>query len=240
MKVKLDILFTEMVTPPRCRKPRPREGETEITVNIREVAEERAPIAFLVNDYGREQNKVRQYNGKLYRQVQDRREDWNNDTDCLDTKPLWINQRAEQVNWQWLLVRRTGKYMSGSEWRELTWDYGSQAEQTSYSKKQTEKYILVNGEAYERTGEPYYYVNTFGLGRNHGGTGFFVGWADYHDRKKVWGWSAADTEGAVEKAVKIALGRGDTESVVSIRDSTYYRIEVLIPQAIKRTYARGY
>lgn len=226
MKQTIKVRHTEMITPPRCRKARPQEGESEITVSIREVSADRAHVAFIVSEYDREPRKVRQYNGKLYRQVQDRQPQYLETNERDETRPFWLNQTAAQCNWKWLLTR-------GYKWN---WNLQQHKDD---AKKRAENYIIIDGEAYERTGEPYYSVTCFGLGRNHGGTGFFVGWADSRDRKNIWGMSAADKGAAIERAVEIALNRGDTDSVSHIR-STSYNIEVLMPEAIKRRYAKDY
>lgn len=235
MKLTIKVHHTEMVTPPRCRKPRPQEGKSEITVNIREVSAEAAPVAFIVSEYDQEPRKVRMYRGKLYRQVQDRqpqdREVNRRDENC----PLWLNQAAEQCNWGWLLRPNYGRYNHVGKY----WDYGTLATNKSKAAHTAENHIIVDGEAYERTGEPYYSVTCFGLGNNHGGTGFFVGWADYRDRKAIWGMTAADKHAAIEKGVEIALKRGDTESEEHIRQ-TPYDIQVFMPECIKRKYSKEY
>lgn len=223
-----------MVTPPRCRKPRPQEGESEITVNIREVSAEVAPVAFVVSEYDREPRKVRTYRGKLYRQVQDRQPQDREANRRDENRPLWLNQAAEQCNWEWLLRPNYGIYNHVGKY----WDYGTLATNKSKVAKTTTNYIIVDGEAYERTGEPYYSVVCFGLGNNHGGTDFFVGWADYRDRKAIWGMTAADKGAAIEKGVQIALRRGDTESVDYIRRSGNENIDVFIPECIKRKYSQ--
>lgn len=225
MKVKLNIQHTEFVIPPRCRKARPQEGKTEISVNIREVSADRAPVAFIVNEYNREQQEVRLYNGRLYRQVQDRRDEWREMVRTNEYAPLWVNQRAEKANWKWLLNR--------CEWHKTL------AQNTESIREQSEKFIIVDGMAYERTGEPYYYGMTFGLGMNHGGTAFCIGWADYRDRKAIWGMSAADKPAAIDRVVKIALDRGDTNYVNHIQNPIEH-IEVIMPSAIKRRYNKEY
>ena len=226
MKVIFTIRHTEMVTPPRCRKPRPQEGESEIKINIREVSAEAAPVAFVVSEYDREPRKVRSYRGKLYRQVQDRQPQYMETNQRDDNRPFWLNQAAAQCNWQWLIT-------PGYNWN---WTLRQHKENAA---KRAENYIIVDGEAYERTGEPYYSVTCFGLGNNHGGTGFFVGWAYYRDRKAIWGMSARDKQAAIAKGVEIALNRGDTESVSHIQQP-FADIQVLMPTAIKRRYAKDF
>lgn len=223
MKTTVTVHHTEMVIPPRCRKPRPQEGTTELTVNIREVSAGHAPVAFIVSEYNQEPRMVRMINGKLYRQVQDRQSQFKETLECDETIPLWVNQKAGQVDWAWHLTLGCERNMPLEQHKQRI------AERAANT-------IIVDGDAYERTGEPYYSVATFGLGNNHGGTGFFVGWADYRDRKKVWGMSAADGQAAIEHAVDVALNRGDTKSVEYIRNGGNGSIEVVMPSAIKRRY----
>lgn len=210
-----------MVTPSRCRKARPQEGKTEVPVNIRETSADRAPIAFVVTEFDREPRNVRLYNGKLYAQVQDRQTQYYVTNERDEYGPLWLNQTAEQADWKWLINR--------GDW------YKTLAENTATIKECAEKFIIVDGMAYERSGEPYYYGVCFGLGVNHGGTGFLIGWADYRDRKAVWGMSANDKQFAINRVVQIALERGDTDSVDNIKKTSFH-IEVLMPSAIKRRY----
>ena len=87
-----------MVIPPRCRKPRPQEGASEIKINIREVSAEAAPVAFVVSECDREPRKVRSYRGKLYRQVQDRQPQYMKTNQRDDNRPFWLNQAAAQCN----------------------------------------------------------------------------------------------------------------------------------------------
>lgn len=235
MKATIKFRYTEMVIPARCRKARPKEGETTYAVNIREVEEQNAPIAFVVTEYDREPRKVRLYNGKLYRQVQDRQPQYMKTNKRDENRPFWLNQTAEAVNWQWLLGTRGGNWNGQMK----CWDYRSQADNRDSIKKRAQEHIIVNGEAYKRTGEPYYHTICFGCGNNHGGTGFFIGWADYTDRKKIWGWTAADKKAATDKAAKVAANRGDTGSIDHILNPIE-DIAVLMPEAIKRKYEHTY
>lgn len=221
MKVIITVRYTEMVIPARCRKPRPQKGTAEITVNIREVSEDRAPVAFVVTEYDKEPRTVRLYGGKLYRQVQDMQPQYMTTKERDKNRPFWLNQAAAKCNWKELL-----KYWNG-EW--------PLQKHKDYARKEAEQYIIVDGMAYKRTGEPYYYGMTFGLGHNHGGTGLFVGWTDHRNRKRVWGMSAANKESAISRVVGFALRRGDTDSVEHIKHPIEH-IEVLMPSAIKRNY----
>lgn len=229
MKVKVSYEFTEKVIPPRCRKARELHYKDEIMVNIREVASDKAPVAFVVKEFEHEVRKVRLYNGRLYKQHQDRRKGYDK-LPYEECHPLWVNQTSDMIelhHWEWLL---------GSTWQT----HKSKADNITAICQRGQNLIIIDGEVYERTGEPYYSVTCFGLGGNHGGTGFFVGWADYRDRKSVWGMVASDKDAAINRAVEIALNRGDTESVDYIRRSGNGSIEVILPQAIKRRYSKDY
>lgn len=229
MKVDLNIRYTEMVTPPRCRKPRPEDGDATISVNIKEVPEERAPVAFIVKEFEHEQRYVRFYSGKLYRQIQERRDRAH---DCGSIMPLWITQKAENVNWQWLIGNSSGIFRRG---KHLYWDYGSRKSNVERIKRNAQKYIVIDDIAYELTGEPYYSVTCFGLGNNHGGTDIFIDWSE-RSNKKVFGYTPLDKEAAINSAIDIATRRGDTEDIEDLRACEFYDIKVLIPTAVKRTY----
>ncbi len=210
----------------RYRKPRPQERESEVTVNIREVLAQAAPVAFIVSEYDRGLRKVRYYNGKLWRQAQDRQPQYMNTKKRDENRPFWLNQTAALCNWQWLISP------------SCNWQCTLQQHKENAAKRAA-NHIIVEGEVYERTGEPYYSAVCFGLGCNHGGTGFFIEWADYRDRKAIWGMAATDKHTAIEKGVQIALNRGDTESVSHIRQ-TCCDIKVLMPETIRRKYAKDY
>ena len=229
MKVDLNIRYTGMVVPPRCRKPRPEEGVATISVNIKDVPAERAPVAFIVKEFERQRREVRLYAGKLYRQIQDQRD---RSQDCESNMPLWITQRADQVNWQWRMGNMSGIFR---RCKSPYWDYGTLKANAQRVRSLAKKFIVVDGFAYELTGEPYYSVTCFGLGNNHGGTGLFVGWS-YRSNKNVFGYTPLDKNAAINSAVEIASRRGDTDDIESLRACTFYDINVLIPSAVKRTY----
>lgn len=235
MKVNLNIRHTEMIIPPRCRKPRPEEKESQISVHIREISKDSAPIAFLVKEFDRQVREVRLFNGRLYKQYQDRqkRHEARNVRE-YESNLLWKNQRAEQVQWQSLLVFNSGNFCRG---RKPYWDYGTLQANVESSRKAAKEYIIVDGYVYQRTGEPYYHIECFGLGHNHGGTGLFVKWSDY-SRKAVFGYSPLDKGAAIRAAVEIATNRGDTDDIERLQACDYYDIQVVIHTAVKRKYER--
>jgi hypothetical protein len=219
MKVEINIRYKETFVPYRCRKPRSEEKECKVSISIREVSKSAAVPAFIVKAFQDEKRIVVMYQGKLYRQVQDRRKD---DKDLPDGEPLFINQTADSIDWEWRLKDYYSERCSKDEYVSLL-------------RRKARRYIIIDGDVYERCCEPYYSVTTFGLGRNHGGTGFFVSWANPVSRK-VYGWSAIDTQAAIEAAVRVALARGDTKSEDYIRSGGNGSIEVLMPNAVTRIY----
>lgn len=77
-----------------------------------------------------------------------------------------------------------------------------------------------------------YVINTFGLGHNHGGTGFFI---EYHYNTNISNknyFSALEREKAIAYGKKVAANRGDTESIEGMGECDI--IEVLMPKMVKR------
>lgn len=95
-----------------------------------------------------------------------------------------------------------------------------------------ENFLVFDGKVWVRCGEPYYTYNTFGMGNNHGGTGFFIRESINYDLVNATTFNALDREKAIEHTVSVALNRGDTNDVDRIKN-TDKNIEVLIPEAVK-------
>lgn len=94
--------------------------------------------------------------------------------------------------------------------------------------------VLINGEVWQHVSEPVYTVYTMGLGANHGGTGMDARFLDdaKHRTSADRIFSILEPETAIEGAVKVALDRGDTESVPRIR-AWFKKIEVIDPSVFK-------
>lgn len=98
--------------------------------------------------------------------------------------------------------------------------------------KKATGFVVFNGIVWERCEEPMYVVNTFGLGHNHGGTGFFI---EYHYNPNIPNinyFNALQRKEAIEYGKKVAAGRGDTDSIPGLGDHEI--IEVLMPEMVKR------
>ncbi len=219
MKVEISIKYKETFVPYRCRKPRTEERTASVFVSIRETTISKTTPAFIVNQFQNEERKVILYQGRLYRQAQDR---VRNDENLEDGQPLFINQRADTYDWEWKLQDYHG-------------ELGPKDEYLHILRRKARRFLIVDGDVYEKCCEPFYSVTTFGLGRNHGGTGFFVSWANPISKKER-GWSPVDTEAAIEGAVRVALDRGDTDSESYIRKGGNGSIKCLLPSAVTRIY----
>ena len=95
--------------------------------------------------------------------------------------------------------------------------------------KEADRYLIIGNEVWRHCGEPRYVIITFGLGHNHGGTGLFVNtWYNDNISKDRY-FNALQGKEAVAEAKRVALGRGDTESVGRFREM----IKVHLPETVK-------
>lgn len=85
------------------------------------------------------------------------------------------------------------------------------------AKKYAKQFVVFKGVLWERTEEPLYTYTTFGLGNNHGGTGFFIRYGRQVRSDRKMYWHADEREAAINAALKAATRRGDTESVKMIK-----------------------
>ncbi len=83
-----------------------------------------------------------------------------------------------------------------------------------------DQYIIIGNHVWQQVEQPIYVYNTFGLGHNHGGTGFFVSFIDPNNipkcNKKFY-FMPEQLKKALDTVLKVAADRGDTESVKSIK-----------------------
>ena len=90
--------------------------------------------------------------------------------------------------------------------------------------------LIVDGISYVAAGEPRYYVITFGLGRNHGGTSLSCSYSYNENISKSSYFNLLQRDEAITAATKTAKNRGDTESLpITIEES----FKILIPEAIQ-------
>lgn len=84
------------------------------------------------------------------------------------------------------------------------------------AQKVVDQFVFFDNIWWIETDPPVYNYNTFGLGNNHGGTGFFISYVDIkslakYDRKFYF--TPKQREKAIKTVIKVAAGRGDTNDV---------------------------
>lgn len=225
MKVQVTYKYQHTFIPKRCRKERQEVRETTFQATIREVDAKDAPVAFIVRQYGSYPSIVRLFNGRLYRNnfdyatryvYEDENKLYSRETKH-DLIPL------DKTDWERMLQPYYG------------FPYKSEDEVKAGARKSARKLIIVDGQLYQLTGEPFYKGLTFGLGHNHGGCGFFAEFlpATRMKYKEMYpvSFPATQRTEAIKEMLMVAIRRGDTESYDYLLRGGNGDIEVLIPEA---------
>lgn len=204
MNIELKVKFNETYLPtPRCRKLRNRIKEKNIVIDIKEATNKNAPIAFITISWDNK-TEYRFWNDKLW------------------TKLFWSENHGGKDGL--LPISELHHYLHVYTY----WKYNETEIEEEY-KKLTGEYIIIDNILYKAVGEPRYVINTFGLGHNHSGTGMFIDTYYNSNIGKYRYFNALKRKEALEEAKKIALNRGDTESVDMLGNCN---IEVLIPESV--------
>lgn len=214
LSIKLEYMENYLPTP-RHRKLRQRDVTEGFSVEIPEATAAEAPVVLRTHDLKRycdgiQPTDYRTFHGRLYTPVR-----------MCDMVSVNDQERANRP----FPIEDLPHYFR-------TYGCVSREEAIQQHKERAENYLLVDGALWQCTGEPMYEVCTFGLGHNHGGTALMI--TNHFNSNCRWEnyYTALQHEEAVEAAVKVALARGDTKYVDSIRDKRYY-IEVLDPSAVR-------
>lgn len=88
------------------------------------------------------------------------------------------------------------------------------------AQEECDQYIIIGNHVWQQVEQPIYSYTTFGLGHNHGGTGFFVSFIDpknIPECNKKFYFMPEQLQTALDTVIKVAQNRGDTESVESIK-----------------------
>jgi len=214
MKIKVNYTFAEEYIPPRCRKPRSREINKTMNVTIKEISVELAPVAMIVTDYetrdgefGVNDTAYRWYKNKLYKLYRVQSGDETGNPHTMKD----VEREIDRAGYGYF-------------------DNADEKKRVSDIKKVAKRYLIIDGEIYREAGEPRYYVVTFGLGHNHGGSSLSI--IEYYNDNisKDNYFNAFQREEAIKCFEWVALGRGDTKSVKS---EYVDNIKVLIPEAVK-------
>ncbi len=224
MKIETTIKFYEGYILPRCRKMRYKEVFKSVWVNIQETTFDSLKLAYidLWNNW-----EVYYYNGKFYKRsffsftfAYD-----NTITNALDDL---IARRKKGSQYFAKTKNLFGDFTNYSE-------YETKKDIVKRLKKEMSQYLIVDGVLYEMViGKPYYIINTFGLGANHGGTALFVSYSTAPKRmireSKGWAFSINDTEKAISTAIEIATNRRDTNYIDKIKKP---KIDIKMPELFK-------
>ncbi|MHA3724200.1 hypothetical protein ACXR2T_10010 [Leucobacter sp. HY1910] len=217
---------------PRHRKPRDIERRFEMDAEVRSVAREDTGEAFQMSEFisgsGNLDFEVRHYDGELYRPMV-AGDIWSytnttmeppylNATDRLEATPERIRDQLTRLERNW--------DEGGYEYEYVTSPYqeGDDSEEGAREMVQAEidGYLAIDGELWQKTEEPTYYVSTFGMGGNHGSTALFLSAkhtpsGDNLNRKDNV-FTLDEFEEAKAYALGVARGRGDTDSIRSIEN----------------------
>lgn len=222
MKIKTWIKYNEGYLPtPRCRKLRYREQEEYVDIELMEVPMSALEPAFNVGHiiYG--------YAGKLWKEAVER------DVHCTDEKHPMSALEA-------LIYARVTYSTYFGRYAGCSFDEADREDRDAViarANNDMAAYILVDGILYVETSEPIYNITTFGLGHNHGGTGFFVSYSYNPNLSKESYFNALEYEKAINYAIDVAARRGDTDDVARFKEykeSGYDRIKVYDSKYVTR------
>lgn len=210
MKIKLWTKYNVGYLPPRCRKLRYREEEEYIDVEVKEITATELEPAF---DTG---IMIYSYNDKLWRQATERDIHGGDEKNPMTALDALIYAGTTYSTY---FGKHKGHCLDEST-REQREDVVARAE------ADMSRYIIVDGALYTQTYEPMYYVITFGLGHNHAGIGTSLSITQcYNDNiSKDNYFNALEYDKAVERALSIAIARGDTDSVSYIKTKKPIRV----------------
>ena len=243
MKLSVNYFYKQRYLPTkRHRKYRERKLSGVASITIKEPALADFPIAFIIHDMqsvcegmkfysdydGKKSNyrmfdeEIRTYKGKLYTPVRVTHgaaisTEFENEQDIIHhleyfARDFWISETNEYSE-KSIIIDDNSKF------------------KIKCIQDEANRYVFYAGKFWKTINEPRYLINTFGLGHNHGGTGFFI---EYHYNPNIPAknyFNALQREEAVAYGKMVATKRGDTESVDRI--GPYCNIEVLIPEMVK-------
>ena len=241
MKIEVPFCYKAQVVKPKHRNPIEILLKDSVVVNLQEYKE--LPIAFKFEDENLYWDKKRLWTTKY--NIDSQR---NKHLVTLDT----IKQNTENFGKENIFSRSTTEFPFFSFWwdakikiqdgekvltkEEAILEYkdyvkDNREEIVNEIKKIANNMIFINNIVCERIGEPRYKVMTFGLGKNHGGTGLLKTTYYNENISKDSYFNAFQYEDAKKFALSLAINRGDTDYIESIKNRS--PIEILIPEAVK-------
>lgn len=227
IKVEFTIKYYESYIPSRCRKPRYNKITENVFANLREVTMADVKLAFGI-DWADKFN-IYFYKGKLYKEYKLHYSiiERYGDISALD----WY------VNYSKIYSSYYAKVKDWSNYDCLDYStYETKNDIIKRIKKDLSNLLVIDGVLYESCGYPFYDVCTFGLGRNHGGTGMCVSYTymPKNLRVKRWEYSPHKVEDAIAKANEVATNRLDTDDVGTFTQSIFCYLPELEKKYSKR------
>lgn len=243
MNVNINYYYKQDFLPTkRHRNERQRQVADVLTINLTELSANDFPIAFIIHDMRDVQEgmksysdydsnkcqfkmfpeEIRTYKGKLY-------------TPIRIVYGAAISTEFENVN---CIIEHLER-MYGEDWYDNNDEFTEKSIVVRDTKnlvrksirKAAKNYIYCNGKFWRPCNEPRYVINTFGLGHNHGGTGFFIEYGYNPNISNKNYFNALQRNEAIKYGKSVAAGRGDTESIDRI--GKYENIEVIMPEMVK-------
>ena len=162
---------------------------------------------------------IRKYKGKLYRPVMYSHGSAVS-TLFMDTKDVVENEIEWQIRSKVSDVNAETQRLFKSEVDIET--LGSVSVTSTMLKareaaqKVVDQFVFFDNVWWVETDPPVYNYNTFGLGHNHGGTGFFIAYVDIKSLDKYarkFYFPPEQREKAIKTVIKVAADRGDTNDV---------------------------
>lgn len=236
MEIKVNYCFNEKFIPPRCRKARTRQVKDSCLIDIPVVSPAEAPVAMkhpahiktkedssVPGLYYNTKKEYRFFGGHLYARIAAAEKRCN----AVGWWNLSGLKREAATKYSWDAMRDYECYNRHLHTRE---------ECEANLRRIYSNYLLLKRssgiQVWAKVGEPLYEVFTMGLGHNHAGTGVIIQNGYNPNVAKECYFNANQYEECVREAIRVALARGDTNSVKGIKHAM--KIQVLIPDAVKR------
>ena len=227
--INCELNFEETYLVKGKKYPRVRLGKSDFTMLVPSFENDELPIAFVVKKkYGDKPKKFYFWNDNFYTIVK------RNSKISGGKGKYTIKEFIRDVK-----DKAIGKYkwMWGDTYYTIDTFVKNEDEINGIDKRVDEinnyfdNYIIIGNSVYQKTGEPRYLINTFGLGHNHGGTGMFIDNSYNSNISKNRYFNALQRDECVRYGILTAERRGDTESLKDFGKSC--RIEVLMPEVVK-------
>lgn len=241
MQMEIDFWSTERYLPTkRHRKLRERCVKDNCFVEVEEPADGEFPVAFVVQEYKSVFKDAKSYydfqGAGDYRMFAEEIRVWKDRLfqPVRVTHGTAISLHFESLDYiKRALEERCPCWKGGEDFTEKSIVQESNREELEkFVQERAKKYVIFHGVVWKVCGEPMYVINTFGLGHNHGGTGFFITDCYNPNISNQNYFNALEREQAIAYGKRTAANRGDTESVEGM--GKHAKIEVLLPEMVKR------